>query len=130
MLQVVFLWWWCCFVVVLLLLLLLFLHQVRNVDLSDSASIFTAEIWATINTVEQIKACAASTYIIFNGITFLSLGFTTYEAGTFPDLNLIWMLIQSVILKVSNKDIIVLVGYAATQALRIMKIQTLLPRLL
>ena len=30
------------------------LHQVRNFDLSDSASIFTAEIRATINAVEQI----------------------------------------------------------------------------
>ena len=35
------------------------------IRLSDSASVFTAEVWAIIKTLEQIKDSNASKYIVF-----------------------------------------------------------------
>ena len=83
------------FVFVVVIVVVVVYIRYRNFDLSGSTSIFTAEIWATINAVEQIKNSVASKYIILNSITFVSLDFTAYEAGTFPDLNLILMLTQT-----------------------------------
>ena len=43
-------------------------HTAIFMRLLDSASIFTAEIWAIINALEQIKNFVASKYIIFTDL--------------------------------------------------------------
>ena len=53
-----------------------------SIRLPDSASIFTAEVWAIIKALEQIKDSVASKYIFFYRLTFVSPYFTAYEAGT------------------------------------------------
>ena len=50
-------------------------------------SVFTAEIWAIIKALEQIKDSIASKYIVFTDSFFVSPSFTSYEAGTSPDWN-------------------------------------------
>ena len=57
---------------------------VISMRLPDSASIFTAEVWAIIKALEQIKDSVASKYIIFT-LTFMSPSFIVCEAGTSLD---------------------------------------------
>ena len=40
-------------------------NTVISTILPDSASVFTAEVWAIIKALEQIKDCIASKYIVF-----------------------------------------------------------------
>ena len=58
------------------MIMLLFIHMVHGMGVlwfvlqffrqtPDSASIFTAEIWAIIKALEEIKPSAASNYIVF-----------------------------------------------------------------
>ena len=54
-------------------------NTVISMRLPDSASVFTAEVWAIIKALEQIKESFAS-YTLF-----LQTHFTSYEAGTSPD---------------------------------------------
>ena len=60
-------------------------NTVISMRLPDSASIFTAEVWAIIKALEQIKDSNASKYIVFYRLTIVSPSFTSYEAGTSPD---------------------------------------------
>ena len=53
-----------------------------SMRLPDSASIFTAEIWAIITALEEIKNVSESKFIIFYRLTFVSPSFVLYEAGT------------------------------------------------
>ena len=48
----------------MLWLVLQFFHQI-SMRLPDSASVFTAEVWAIIKALEQIKDSIASKYIVF-----------------------------------------------------------------
>ena len=50
----------------------------------DSASVFNAEVWAIVKTLEQIKYSIASKYIVFT-LTFVSPSFTPYDARISPD---------------------------------------------
>ena len=65
-------------------LLLQSFHQTLSTRLPDSASIFTADAWAIIIALEQIKDSIASKYIIFT-LTFVSPCFAVYEAGSSLD---------------------------------------------
>ena len=58
---------------------------VISMSVPDSASIFTADVWAIIKALEQIKHSVVSKYIIFTSLTFASPSFTVYEAGIFLD---------------------------------------------
>ena len=60
-------------------------NTVLSMRLPDSASIFTAEIWAIIKALEEIKYSVASKYTVFYRLTFVSPSFTIYEAGTSLD---------------------------------------------
>ena len=60
-------------------------NTVISMRLPDSAFIFTAEIWAIIKALEEIKYSVASKYIVFYRLTFVSPSFTIYEAGTSLD---------------------------------------------
>ena len=65
----------------MLWLVLRFFHQTLiSMRLPDSASVFTAEVWANIKALKQIKVFIACKYIVF-----VSPSFTSYEAGTSPD---------------------------------------------
>ena len=60
-------------------------NTVISMRLPDSASVFTAEVWAIIKALDQIKISSASKYIVFYRLTFVSPSFTSHEAGTSPD---------------------------------------------
>ena len=59
-------------------------NTVISMRLPDSASVFTAEVWAIIKALEQIKDSIASKHCFYR-LTFVSPSFTSYEAGTSPD---------------------------------------------
>ena len=42
-------------------------NTIISMILSDSASVFTAEVWAILKALEQIKDSIASKYIVFTG---------------------------------------------------------------
>ena len=67
-----------------------------SMRLPDSASIFTAEIWAIIKALEEIKNASASRF------TFVSPSSVIYEAGT----SLNWDGDMKVFLNIANKNII------------------------
>ena len=58
--------------------------SIISMRLPDSASIFTAEVWAITKALEQNKDSVASKYIIFADCrhTFLYPCFTVYESGS------------------------------------------------
>ena len=91
-----------------------------SMRLPDSASIFSAEIWAIIKALEQIRDSVASKYIIFT-LTFVSPSFKVYG-----------MVIRKCFFLIFIMPIKTLpfVGYPVMLALRAMKRQTLLPSLL
>ena len=66
---------------VLLLVLVFPSDTLFSMRLPDSVSIFTVEICANINVLEQIKDSVASKYMIFT-LTFMSPVFTLYETRT------------------------------------------------
>ena len=73
-------------------------NTIISMRLPDSASVFTAEVWA------NIKNPGANCIQIhwFYRLTFVSPSFTSYEAGTSPD----WMVIRKcVFLHFAKKDI-------------------------
>ena len=53
-----------------------------SLRLPDSASIFTAEIWAIIKALGEIKNASASKFIIFTDSLSFSSRYVIYEAGT------------------------------------------------
>ena len=59
-------------------------NTIISMRLPDSASVFTAEVWAIIKALEQIKDSIASKFSFYR-LTFVSPSFTLYEAGTSPD---------------------------------------------
>ena len=88
----------------------------------DSASVFTAETWAIIKALEEIKNASSSKYMFFTGIL------SCLQALLYMKLDhpLIGMVIRKcvLILKFANIDIIC-VGYPAILVLEVTKRQTL-----
>ena len=92
---------------------------VISMKLPYLASIFTAEFWAIIKALEQIKDSVAFKYIRFTP-TFVSPCFTAYEAGTY----LHWDGDTKVCLYILLIKTLFFVGYPAILALGAMKSQT------
>ena len=89
---------------------------VISMRLSDSASNFTAEIWAIIKALEQIKYSVASKYIVFTDslLCLQALQSMKLEHPLIGDL---------------PKKTLFFVGYPAILTLGVMKGKTLLPSL-
>ena len=97
-----------------------------SMRLPDSASIFTAEIWAIIKALENIKNVSASKFIIFTD-SLSCLQALLYTKLEHP---LIGMAIRKcVFLNIANKNVIY-AGYPAMLASGVMKRQIQLPSLL
>ena len=60
-------------------------NTVISMRLTDSAFIFTAEIWAMIKGMEEGKKFSCIPIQCFYRLTFVFPCFTMYEAGTFLD---------------------------------------------
>ena len=94
-------------------------NTVISLRLPDSASVFTAEVWAIIKALEQIKDSTASKYIVFTD----SLSCLQAVHHVKLEHPLIGMVIRKcVLLNIAKKDI-VFVGYPAILPLRTMKRQ-------
>ena len=94
-------------------------NTVISMILPDSASVFTAEVWAIIKALEQIKDFISSKYIVFT-ISLWCLRDLHHMKLEHPGM---------VIRKYLFKFCLVFVWYLAILALRAMKNQTLLPSL-
>ena len=82
-------------------------NTVISMRLPDSASVFTAEVWAIIKALEQIKESFASKYIVFTD------SLSCLQAGTSPD----WDGDTKVCLfKYCQKKTLFFVGYPAILA--------------
>ena len=100
-------------------------NTVIYMRLPDSASVFTAEVWAIIKALEQIKDSNASKYIVFTDSLSCLQAFHHMKL----EHPLIGMVIRKcAFLNIAKKDII-LFGYPAILALRAMKRQIQLPSL-
>ena len=98
---------------------------VLSMRLPDS-SVFTADVWAIIKAMEQIKDSIASKYIVFTD----SLSCLQALHRMKLEHPLIGMVIRKcVFLNVAKKKTCFFVGYPSIMALRAMKRQTLLPSL-
>ena len=96
-----------------------------SMRLCDSASIFTAEIWAIIKALDEMKNTSASKFIFFTD-SLSCLQALLYMKLEHP---LIGMVIRKcVFLNIATKDII-FVGYPAMLASGLMKRQIQLPGL-
>ena len=100
---------------------------VISMRLPDSASVCTAEVWAIIKALEQMKDSTASKYIVFTD----SLSCLQALHHMKLEHPLIGMVIRKcVILNIAKKDIgCCFLGYPAILALRAMKRQIQLPSL-
>ena len=85
-----------------------------SMRLPDSASVFTAEVWAIIKALEQIKDSIASKYIVYTD-SLPCLQALHHMKLEHP---LIWMVIRKCLFKFCQKNTFFLVGYPAILALR------------
>ena len=100
-------------------------NTVISMTLPDSASVFTAEVWAIIKALEQIKDSTTSKYIVFTD----SLSCLQALHHMKLEHPLIGMVIRKcVFFNIAKKDI-VFVGYPAILALRATKRRIQLPSL-
>ena len=89
-----------------------------SMRLPNSASIFTAEIWAIINALEEMKTSVASKYIVF-----------TDSLSSLQALQSMKLEHESVSFKILTIKTLFFVGYLDILVLEVSKRQTLLPSL-
>ena len=100
-------------------------NTVISMRLPDSASVFTAEVWAIIKALEQIKDSSASKYIVFTD-SLSCLQALHHMKLEHPHTGMV--IRKCVFLNFAKKDI-VFCWVPSHMALRAMKRQTLLPSL-